>query len=136
MSSAHDAPGGSAHPQAGHDAHDAFDGEPATALPADEPRSPAWLPLLGLALFLGAGVYFLVGGDDPGGAAEKLAPMELQAPPAPQAPQAARAPQAAPPGQPADNALRKMTPQQMEELRKKVEAARAAGQGPGQPAHP
>jgi hypothetical protein len=125
MSSAHDAPLGSAH---SHQAHDAFDGEPATTLPADEPRSPAWLPLLGLALFVGAGVYFLVGGDNPGGATTKLAPMELPAPPAPQA--------APPAGQPPAEGLRKMTPQQMEELHKKVEDARAKGFLPGQPAHP
>jgi hypothetical protein len=49
---------------AGHDDHH----EPETSsddFPADEPRSPGWLPLLGGALFL-AGIFALVvfGGDD------------------------------------------------------------------------
>ena len=46
-----------------HDAHDAhaFTGEPIQVLPADEPRTPGWLPLLGVALFTGAAVIFLAG---------------------------------------------------------------------------
>jgi len=42
------------------DAH-AFTGEPIQVLPADEPRTPGWLPLLGIALFTGAAVIFLAG---------------------------------------------------------------------------
>ena len=144
MSSAHDAHGGSSDAHAAH-AHDAYDGEPATALSPGEPRTPGWLPLLGLALFVSAGVYFLVGGDSPAGATQApLAPMDLAAPPPPPPPAAPRPSPVAPgmrPAQPAGSAdgLRKMTPQQMDELRKKIEDARAKGGLPGQPppsAHP
>jgi hypothetical protein len=47
----------------GNDAHDdhAFTGEPIQVLPADEPRTPGWLPLLGVALFTAAAVIFLAG---------------------------------------------------------------------------
>jgi hypothetical protein len=43
-------------------------------LDPDEPRTPLWLPLLGLALFLSALVYFLASGDEP--AADSAAPPE------------------------------------------------------------
>jgi len=135
MSAAHDAHGGSAHSHdapTAHDAHNAFDGEPATTLPAGEPRTPGWLPVLGLALFVSAGVYFLVSGDHAEGAAQKLAPMELPAPAAPPVAQAGA------------DSIQKMSPQQIAELRKKIEDARAKIPPPsnpppsnqGQPAHP
>jgi hypothetical protein len=38
---------------------------PSDELDPDEPRTPLWLPLLGLALFLSALIYFLAGGDEP-----------------------------------------------------------------------
>lgn len=129
---AHDAPAGSAHARHGHgdahgtpDAHHQFDGEPVTALPADEPRTPGWLPLLGLALFVSAGVYFLVTGDHPESAAPKLTPMDLPAPAAPPVTQAAQ-----PAAQPGADGLQKMSPQQIAELRKKLEDARAKGAPP------
>lgn len=53
--------GHASHGHADH-AHD-FDGEPATALPADEPMTPTWVPVLGLALFVIAGVAFLAMSD-------------------------------------------------------------------------
>ena len=34
-------------------------------LDPDEPRTPLWLPLAGLALFLAAGLYFLLDSADP-----------------------------------------------------------------------
>lgn len=46
-----------------HDDH-AFDDTPATALPVDEPRTPGWLPAVGLALLLAAVVAVLASGDD------------------------------------------------------------------------
>jgi hypothetical protein len=38
-----------------------FTGEPIQELPADEPRTPVWLPLVGIALFTAAAVYVLAG---------------------------------------------------------------------------
>jgi hypothetical protein len=75
MSSAHDA-----HQQHQADHHDdhAFTGEPVDELPPDEPRTPGWLPVLGVVLFTLAAVVILVGrtssdastSDAPAGAAE------------------------------------------------------------------
>ncbi|WP_437875955.1 hypothetical protein [Sorangium sp. So ce513] len=63
MSTAHQEP----HAAAAHDAsdHHGFDGEPARALPPDEPPTPNWVPALGLAVFVVAGVTLLAmsGGD-------------------------------------------------------------------------
>jgi len=129
MSSADDAHGASAHAPDAHDAH-VFNAEPVDTLPADEPRTPGWLPLLGLGLFVSAGVYFLVTGDH-ADATPKLTPMDMPAPPAP--PQAAAQPaHVAPAAPPGADGLRKMNPQQMEELRKRIEAARTKGAPPGQ----
>jgi hypothetical protein len=76
-----------AHPQphdahdshdAAHDGHAAFDGEPTNTLPADEPRTPGWLPLVGLALFA-LGGFALFGGDlaaPPVKAVEIVAPQK------------------------------------------------------------
>ncbi|MBK6517427.1 MAG: hypothetical protein IPM79_10620 [Polyangiaceae bacterium] len=52
----------------GH-AHDDFDPEPATALAADEPRTPSWLPALGGVAFLVCGAYFLAKFSDSADAA-------------------------------------------------------------------
>ncbi|WP_437527673.1 hypothetical protein WME79_43250 [Sorangium sp. So ce726] len=72
MSTAHH----EAHAAPAHDVsdHHGFDGEPARALPADEPPTPNWVPALGLAVFVVAGVTFLAmsSGDD--GAAGQAAP--------------------------------------------------------------
>ena len=73
-----------------HDAHDDFDPEPANELSPDEPRSPAWLPVLGVALFLAGGIWFLArgGGDEKSGvaasasAAASAAAAPVNAPPA------------------------------------------------------
>jgi hypothetical protein len=136
MSSAADAPGATPHAHDAHDAHDAFTGEPVDTLPADEPRTPGWLPLLGLGLFVSAGVYFLVTGDHPEGATQKLTPMELPAPPPQAVAQPAHVAPGGVPGPPGSDGLRKLNPQQMEDLRKKIEDARAKGAPAGQPAHP
>lgn len=47
-------------------------------LDPDEPRTPLWLPLLGLGLFLTALVYFLVSSDDASEAAPR--PTDTAAP--------------------------------------------------------
>lgn len=70
MSTAHQ----ETHAAAAHDAsdHHGFDGEPARALPADEPPTPNWVPALGLAIFVVAGVTFLAmgSGDDAAGSGQ------------------------------------------------------------------
>ena len=129
MSSAHDAHGASAH---AHDDHDAFDGEPAKELSPGEPRSPAWLPAVGLMFFSCVAVYMLAGSDPAGGAAP---PKPLEAPPQPVVmpahPMPAQRADAAPAG--SGGALRKLSPEQLEEVRKKIEEARAKGGGMPRP---
>ena len=125
MSSAHDAHGASAH---AHDDHDAFDGEPAKELSPGEPRSPAWLPAVGLALFSCVAVYMLASGDAPASSAVAVKPLvapEAHAPAA-AAPAARRGAPA-----PAGSGLRKLSPQQMEEMKKRIDEARAKGMLPG-----
>lgn len=124
MSSAHDAHGASAH---AHDDHPAFDGEPAHELSPGEPRTPGWLPAVGLALFSCVAMYLLAGGDS-AAAPPPPAPVKLQ--PA-AAPVAAQPPprRAAPDGTaaPAGSAMRKLTPDQIDQLKKRIEEARAKG---------
>ena len=63
MSAAHDAHGDHA---AGHHAshdHDHFDNDPVQELPADEPRTPTWIPIVGLLLFFFAGTAWLLAGS-------------------------------------------------------------------------
>ena len=65
--------------------------------PADEPRSPGWLPLLGGALFL-AGIFAFVAPSSGGKTAEELAQDAAAANPSASATDPAAAP-AAPPAQ-------------------------------------
>ncbi|MBI4705546.1 MAG: hypothetical protein HY744_31010 [Deltaproteobacteria bacterium] len=51
-------------------AHGVFDPEPTKTLAEGEPHTPAWLPLLGLALFGLAALYALFGGDEDATAAQ------------------------------------------------------------------
>jgi hypothetical protein len=121
----------SASPAHGHDAHDAhaFTGEPVQVLPADEPRSPGWLPLLGIALFTGAAVVFLAGQGGP--SIPVAAPVVKAAPPPPSA---APAPGAAGSGA-APEAMRKLSPEQIQQMRKRLEDNKAKGSpAPGRPA--
>jgi hypothetical protein len=121
------APASAAH---GHDAHDVhvFTGEPVQVLPADEPRSPGWLPLLGIALFTGAAVVFLAGQSGP--SVPVPAPVAKAAPPPPSA---APAPVAAGSGAAAD-AMRKLSPEQIQQMRKRLEENKAKGTpAPGRP---
>ena len=93
----HDA--GAAH-AAGHaDEHETSSDD----FPADEPRSPGWLPLLGGALFL-AGIFAFVAMNADGKTAEELAKDAAAANPsaaAPAVPAAAQVPAAAPAQRPA-----------------------------------
>ncbi|WP_437674235.1 hypothetical protein [Sorangium sp. So ce131] len=133
MSTAHHDPRAAA----AHDAddHHAFDGEPAHALPADEPPTPSWVPALGLALFVVAGVAFLATSSD--GAPEgRTAPAAARpaaaadAQPATPRPAAAEAQRGAPGGAAAAPAasgsanLRKLTPEEVDRMRKRMMEAR------------
>jgi hypothetical protein len=122
MSSAHDAHGASAH---AHDDHDAFDGEPAKELSPGEPRSPAWLPAVGLAFFSCVAVYLLAGGDpENGNNAPAPKPMAVEVHAQPQAvapaPMPAPRPEAAPAG-----SARRLSPEQLEAVKKRIDEARA-----------
>jgi len=130
MSAAHDA---HAIASAGHhDAHDHFDNEPATELGPDEPRTPAWIPYLGIALFFTAGTAALICADEDKPAVEKAVPAEVapngQPAPRPVPTPAVRPPGAVPlqPGQPtAPNALKQLSPDQAKELQRLIDQRRA-----------
>jgi hypothetical protein len=114
------------HDDDGHDDH--FDGEPATELPPDEPRTPGWVPLLGLGLFALGATYLLVTtepGDDSKTEGSSAASATASAPAGPplegvrmEPPAGGAAPPAARPKAP------DITPEQAEALRKRVEEAR------------
>jgi len=111
----------------GHDAPDthAFTGEPVQVLPADEPPTPGWLPLVGLALFTGAAIVLLVGHSNaevagaPAGAEAAPAAIAVTAPARP----------AAPP-QPAMGANPRPTPDPMEQMRRNGAPPRPKGLQP------
>jgi hypothetical protein len=149
MSGAHDAHGDHAaaahHDDAAH--HHDFDNEPAHELPPEEPRTPGWIPVLGLALFFVAGTAWLVmgSGDEdttkaadqkPQAAAQANEGAQAPAPPQPQpqapAPQARPAPAPPPAG---SGALRQLTPEQAKEIQKQIEAIQQR-RGPQQPQQP
>jgi hypothetical protein len=83
-------------PQAGDEhAHEAFDPEPIRVLPADEPRTPLWLPALGVALFALCGLYLAAGGDEtsesaPAAPSSASAAAQAAPSPPPDTPQARR----------------------------------------------
>jgi hypothetical protein len=90
-----------ADPHAGHDDH--HDETSSDDFPADEPRSPGWLPLLGGGLFLAAIFAFvLIGADDKSAEAAKPEPARAAAaavaPPPAQRPVQALRPGTLPPG--------------------------------------
>ncbi|WP_437504479.1 hypothetical protein [Sorangium sp. So ce1099] len=166
MSTAHQ----DTHAAAAHDAsdHHGFDGEPAHALPADEPPTPNWVPALGLAVFVVAGVTFLATSSDGGdaGQAAPASPRAVDARPAdarpatpanerPTAPANARptapadvrpgarpvpptgptagaaaetlraaAAASAAPAAPGSANLRKLTPEEVEKVRRQIQEAR------------
>lgn len=139
MSTPHDAHHkGARDAEAQHDAahaHDDFDPEPAQTLPADEPKTPAAIPALGIVLFAGAAIAALVAYADPtptkgaapsANAAATAAPTALPAlPTQPRVPGLATI--ARPNGKPQLNpnpdgkqALKDLTPDQLRDLREKV----------------
>jgi hypothetical protein len=133
MSSGHDA----------HDEHHDFDDAPVHELPADEPRTPGWIPALGLGLFVVALVFWMArGGSDaaavtPEGA--RSATVQAAAPPAPPPPQQPMVrPVPAAPGAPTGSTTaRQMTPEQAKELQKRIEELKARrGQNPTPAAAP
>ncbi|MCC6552079.1 MAG: hypothetical protein IT372_03525 [Polyangiaceae bacterium] len=122
MSTAHHA-----HAAGAHD-HD-FDGEPARDLPADEPRTPGWIPAVGAALFVAAGVAFLIDlgpapAPEPPAKAPAAAPAPVRVEPRPQPP--AAAPPATPPPPPSGS-LKKLTPEQMDMIKRQLERSRKPG---------
>ncbi len=134
--------GSSATHAAAADHDHAFDGEPTNELPADEPRTPGWLPALGAVLFVTAAVAFLAtreGSAQPAAPAPEKAAVVAPAAPAPLPPQQRIAqPQAAPGGAgSAEAALRRLSPEQMKALQKQIETMKAkqAAGGAAPPAH-
>lgn len=140
MSAAHDAHADhdAGHNDASH--HDHFDNEPVQELAADEPRTPGWVPVLGLALFFIAGTAWLFmsptdAKDKP--EAERAPVAAAPAAPPPVAPNPV--PQAAPQGRPVPAAvgsgsLRQLSPEQAAQIQKQIEAMRAQREKQGQPA--
>jgi hypothetical protein len=136
MSSAHDAHAAPAH---AHDDHEVFDGEPTRELSPGEPRSPAWLPALGAAIFAAAAVYMLTGNDPAAAGTTPAAKTPTEAAPTPPQPAQPAQPVQVQPAQPqpAGSAqpgdVRKLSPDQVKELQKKIEEARAKGALPTRP---
>ena len=133
MSTAHD-DGAAAQDDHAH----AFDGEPVRALPADEPRTPGWLPALGVLLFVSAGIAFLATSGDKAGegaapaktteAAPAEAPIKNITPVRPpqnqgQPTQPQLPAKPVPPGT-VDSAVNRMSPEQIKDLQKRIDEAR------------
>ena len=127
------------HAAADHD--HAFDGEPPSELPADEPRTPGWLPALGMGLFVAAAVAFLVTRERPAQAeapAPDKAAVAAPAAPTPPAMQRIAQPMAAPTpaGTDAAAALQRLSPEQRAALQKQLGIMKAkAAAGAAQPPH-
>lgn len=124
MSDAHDAHT----PNAQDDHAHVFDGEPIQVLPPDEPRTPAYVPLLGVVLFVVAGVALLLTGDDSSSGAPSTEKTGAEAAPTPLAnPLGARAapgtPQ--PAGMPSAPSLTKLDPERARAAQQKIDEMRA-----------
>ncbi len=130
MSTAH-------HATADHHETHAFDDTPVQELSADEPRTPGWMPVLGLALFVVAAVAYLLGGDAPATDAHASVPAVTAPAPAPApVPQPVPQAQAAAKAQAANaqaDAIRRLTPEQIADLRKRIEEARKQREAEGKP---
>ncbi len=129
-----------------HDHQHAFDPEPVRVLPPDEPRTPLWVPLLGLALFVIAGTWVLLfsGGSGPEGqgpdkqsAAKTTPPSELAVQPVAPPPQM-RLP--TPGATPSSPSVQRLSPEQAKALQERLEQMRNRGvtaqPPPGQPQPP
>ena len=120
------------------DAHAPFDPAPVRTLSPGETPSPLWLPLVGIAIFLLGGIYLLTGQAEPGdasGSAPDESPPAAAAPaeaaPVEAAPAEARPPvrrprPAASPADAAGVAPRKLSEEEMVQLKERVERARKA----------
>lgn len=115
--------------------HDDFDPEPTNELSPGEPRTPLWLSGLGAALFLLAAVYFLLPDKEAAPtvgaatvAAEVVAPALEQPEPAIR-PVTPRRPEA-PTQEEGASAVKRLSPEQLAELRKRVEQMRQQGAVP------
>jgi hypothetical protein len=114
-----------------HEGHDVFDDAPVRELPPDEPRTPGWIPALGLGLLVVTLVVWMArsGGPAPAATAETgsaSAPVQAAPPPQgqpvpPQPVMPKGGPQAAGSGP-----ARQMTPEQAKELQKRIEEMKAA----------
>lgn len=117
------------------DHHDhAFDGEPIEVLPADEPRTPGWVPALGAVLFVSAAVAFLATRETsahPTEPAPQRAAVAIETAAAPIRPAPVAAPAPAQSG-PAD-ALRRLSPEQIKALQKQIEGMKAKQAAAGAP---
>jgi len=121
-----------------HHDHD-FDGEPAKELSPDEPHTPGWVPLLGAALFVLGGVYFLMQGDGgSGGSGAATTQQTVAMPQQPRPAQPLQAParagqpgQAAPAGSDPAPAVKKLTPDQVKDLQKKIQEAKQKREAAG-----
>ncbi|MEZ4298313.1 MAG: hypothetical protein R3B70_25395 [Polyangiaceae bacterium] len=137
MSDAHDDHG---HEDAGDDHHDhPFDGEPAKELGPGEPMTPGWLPMVGAALFVLGAIFFLTQREagpadgakpaaEPTPAAETVAQPQQPRPTLPV--QARTAPVPPGPGG-ADNPIRKLSPDQVKDLQKRIQEAQQKRQEAG-----
>jgi hypothetical protein len=147
MSAAHEGHEAEAHDAKDAAADHAFDGEPTHVLPPDEPRTPGWVPALGVLLFLTAVIAFLIrsgsdaGASEPAAAAPKpthpaAAAEPVRAPPVPAGLQPSRPPPAATGSSP----VPMPTPEQIQQIRRAIEErARqqgAASAAPGSPPPP
>jgi hypothetical protein len=102
-----------------------FDPTPIQALPPDEPPTPSWLPIVGVALFVVVGSWWALSGDDAatGAAAGSSAPP-VKASAAPDA-RGAPTPEAAASAAPGVERRQPRTREQLDALRERLEKSRA-----------
>lgn len=72
--------------------HETFDPEPIRELPSDEPRTPMWLPAVGVVVFLALGAFWCRKACQPGSVSAVEAGPSSSAVPSAAPPAANRAP--------------------------------------------